>query len=111
MRVLYHCTELGRDEGMSEYDLIVIGSGPGGFRAAVQASKLRKKVAIVDKHPSKIGGAWIHTGTIPSKTLREVLAAIQSVGPHIGKEWMKWDYSAHPAFPIVPFDKIDKGGT
>jgi NAD(P) transhydrogenase len=57
-----------------KYDLIVIGSGPGGHRAAVQASKLGKKVLIVEK--DQMGGACLHLGTIPSKTLRE--AALSS---------------------------------
>ncbi len=51
------------------YDLIVIGSGPGGHRAAVQAAKLGKKVLIIEK--DEMGGASLHLGTIPSKTLRE----------------------------------------
>jgi len=51
------------------YDLIVIGSGPGGHRAAVQASKYGKKVLIIEK--DQMGGACLHLGTIPSKTLRE----------------------------------------
>lgn len=61
---------------LERYDLIVLGSGPGGQRAAVQAAKLKKSVLIVEKE--KIGGSCLHTGTIPSKTLRE--AAIQSAG-------------------------------
>lgn len=59
---------------LPHYDLIVIGSGPGGHRAAVQASKLGKKVLIVEK--DQMGGACLHLGTIPSKTLRE--AALSS---------------------------------
>ena len=56
---------------MSEaYDLIVIGSGPAGQKAAIQAAKLHKKVAIVERGRD-IGGVAVHTGTIPSKTLRE----------------------------------------
>ena len=59
---------------MSEtFDLLVIGSGPGGMRAAVQAAKLRKTVAVIEMVPDQLGGAWIHTGTIPSKTLRETV--------------------------------------
>ena len=53
-----------------EYDLIVIGSGPAGQRAAIQASKVNKRVALVEKK-SVVGGVCINTGTIPSKTLRE----------------------------------------
>ena len=56
---------------MREFDVLVIGSGPGGQRAALQAAKLGKKVAIIERSPY-IGGAGIHTGTLPSKTLREV---------------------------------------
>ncbi|MBI5327672.1 MAG: Si-specific NAD(P)(+) transhydrogenase [Deltaproteobacteria bacterium] len=55
---------------MRKFDVLIIGSGPGGQRAAFQASKLRKKVAVIERQPY-IGGAGIHTGTLPSKTLRE----------------------------------------
>ncbi|ONI85243.1 NAD(P)(+) transhydrogenase [Actinosynnema sp. ALI-1.44] len=55
-----------------DYDLIVIGSGPGGQKAAIAAAKLGKRVAIVDKH-DMIGGVCVNTGTIPSKTLREAV--------------------------------------
>ena len=58
----------------THYDLIVIGSGPGGHRAAVQASKLGKSSIVIEK--DKMGGASLHLGTIPSKTLRE--AALSS---------------------------------
>src|ERR1700730_2586069 len=53
-----------------DYDLLAIGSGPAGHRAAIQAAKLDKRVAIVEKQPA-VGGVSINTGTIPSKTLRE----------------------------------------
>ena len=53
-----------------DYDLLVIGSGPAGHRAAIQAAKLEKRVAVVEKK-SVVGGVCINTGTIPSKTLRE----------------------------------------
>jgi NAD(P) transhydrogenase len=54
------------------YDLLVIGSGPSGQRAAVQAAKLGKRAAVVErKHV--VGGNAVHTGTIPSKTLRETV--------------------------------------
>ncbi len=57
---------------MSQYDLIVIGSGPAGRRAAVQAAKLKKSVLVVEKG-RRVGGVCVHTGTIPSKTLRETV--------------------------------------
>ena len=52
------------------YDLVVIGTGPGGHGAAIQAAKLGKKVAVVEKH-QVVGGSAVNTGTIPSKTFRE----------------------------------------
>ncbi|BCX48254.1 NAD(P)(+) transhydrogenase [Haloferula helveola] len=57
---------------MYDFDLICIGSGPAGQRAAVQASKLGKRVAIIEKQTC-IGGVCIETGTIPSKTFREAV--------------------------------------
>ncbi len=61
-------------EGMSgdrfDYDLLVIGSGPAGQRAAIQGAKLDKKVAIVERK-TVLGGCSVNLGTIPSKTLRE----------------------------------------
>src|ERR1700749_4847748 len=54
----------------SVYDLIVIGPGPAGQRAAIYASKLGKRVALVEMR-EVVGGACISTGTIPSKTMRE----------------------------------------
>lgn len=55
-----------------KYDLLVIGSGPGGRRAAIQAAKLGKTVLIIERG-RRIGGVSVHTGTIPSKTLRETV--------------------------------------
>ncbi|MDQ6434502.1 Si-specific NAD(P)(+) transhydrogenase [Mesorhizobium sp. LHD-90] len=57
---------------METYDLIVIGSGPSGRRAAVQAAKLGRSVMVIDKG-RRLGGVSVHTGTIPSKTLRETV--------------------------------------
>ena len=57
---------------MQSYDLVVIGSGPGGQRAAIQAAKSGKKVAVIEKR-STVGGVCINTGTIPSKTMREAV--------------------------------------
>jgi NAD(P) transhydrogenase len=57
---------------MQPYELIVIGSGPGGQRAAIQAVKAGKRVALVEKQTA-VGGVCINTGTIPSKTMREAV--------------------------------------
>ena len=55
-----------------DYDLLILGCGPAGQRAAVQASKLRKKVAIIDKR-EVVGGVCVNTGTIPSKSFKEAV--------------------------------------
>jgi NAD(P) transhydrogenase len=60
------------------YDLVVIGSGPAGQKGAIAAAKLGKRVALVDR-TTMIGGVCVHTGTIPSKTIRE--AIFQLTGP------------------------------
>ena len=52
-----------------DYDMLVIGSGPAGQRAALQAAKLGKRAAIVERKQA-LGGVCLNTGTIPSKTLR-----------------------------------------
>src|ERR1700726_4969652 len=57
---------------MYDYDMLVIGSGPSGRRAAVQFAKLGKSVLVVEKG-RRVGGVSVHTGTIPSKTLRETV--------------------------------------
>ena len=57
---------------MQEYDLVVIGSGPGGQRAAIAAAKLGKSVAVIERG-MMLGGVCVNTGTIPSKTLREAV--------------------------------------
>ncbi len=57
---------------MSQYDLVVIGSGPAGQRAAIQGAKSGKRVALVEQR-EVIGGVCINTGTIPSKTMREAV--------------------------------------
>ncbi len=57
---------------MYDYDLLVIGCGPGGQKAAIAASKLGRRAAVVERAET-VGGACVNTGTIPSKTLRETV--------------------------------------
>jgi NAD(P) transhydrogenase len=64
-----------------DYDLLVIGSGPAGQRAAIQAAKLNKRVAVVERK-TIIGGVCINTGTIPSKTLREAVLHLSGYREH-----------------------------
>jgi NAD(P) transhydrogenase len=60
------------------YDLVIIGGGPGGIAAASTANDCGKTVALVDNHPV-LGGAGINTGTVPSKTLRETALALSGL--------------------------------
>src|ERR1700722_8540458 len=63
---------------MRDYDLVVIGSGPGGQKAAIAAAKLGKSVAVIE-HGRMLGGVCVHTGTIPSKTLREAVLYLTGI--------------------------------
>jgi len=67
------------------YDLIVIGSGPAGQKAAVQGAKCGQRVAVIEQSAS-VGGACVHHGTIPSKTLRETAAALSSFRQRTGNQ-------------------------
>ena len=55
-----------------DYDMLVIGSGPAGQRAAIQSAKLGKRTAVIERK-AVLGGVNINSGTIPSKTLREAV--------------------------------------
>jgi NAD(P) transhydrogenase len=66
---------------MQSYDMIVIGSGPAGQRAAIQGAKLGKRVALVERR-EVIGGACINTGTIPSKSMREAVMHLSGYQYH-----------------------------
>ena len=68
-----------------QYDLLVIGSGPAGQSAAIQASKLRRKVAIIEREVN-LGGVCTLTGTIPSKTLREAILQVVTIDSR-GTTW------------------------
>src|SRR5438105_9921128 len=56
----------------ASFDLVVIGSGPSGQKAALNSAKLGKRVALIDRK-ELVGGVCIHTGTIPSKAMREAV--------------------------------------
>ncbi|QDU71814.1 Si-specific NAD(P)(+) transhydrogenase [Mucisphaera calidilacus] len=64
---------------MRHYDAVVIGTGPAGQKAAIQAAKLGKSVAIIEKG-SVLGGAQVNTGTVPSKALREAAMHLTGAG-------------------------------
>src|SRR5690349_10243210 len=63
-------TRLGATMSGYDYDVLVIGSGPSGQRAAIQSAKLHKRVAIIERK-AVVGGVCVNSGTIPSKTMRE----------------------------------------
>lgn len=62
-----------KHERETHYDMLVIGSGPSGQKAAIQAAKLKKRVGIIEMFPESVGGVCVNTGTIPSKSFREAV--------------------------------------
>jgi NAD(P) transhydrogenase len=67
--------------GVTHYDLLVLGSGPSGQKAAIAGAKLGRRIALVDRR-DMIGGVCIQTGTIPSKTLRESVLYLTGLSQH-----------------------------
>src|SRR5436190_18145317 len=61
-----------------DFDLLVIGSGPGGQKAPIAAAKLERRVGLVER-PDMLGGVCLNTGTIPSKTLCEAILYLTGV--------------------------------
>lgn len=94
--LVMYCKEIQvrNEAGMEELrvDLVVIGSGPAGQKAAIQAAKLGKSVVIVEKD-SVPGGACLNSGTIPSKTLREAILDLTGFNERsfYGKDFKKKD--------------------
>ena len=66
---------------MHDFDVLVIGSGPGGQKAAIAAAKLGRRVGIIERQ-DMIGGVCLNTGTIPSKTLREAVLYLTGANQH-----------------------------
>ena len=71
-----------------DFDLVAIGSGPGGQKAAIQAAKLGKRAAVIDFNPY-VGGVCLHDGTIPSKSFREAIMHLSGlrVRKHYGQSY------------------------
>jgi NAD(P) transhydrogenase len=68
-----------------DFDLLAIGSGPAGQRAAVQAAKLGKRAAIIEQQAG-IGGVCLESGTIPSKTFREAVLSVTNAAESLGRQ-------------------------
>lgn len=66
-----------------EFDFVIIGSGPAGQKAAICAAKANKRVLVVERERA-VGGACVHHGTIPSKTLRETVIALRGLSRRSG---------------------------
>lgn len=79
-----------------DFDLVCIGSGPAGQRAAVQAAKLGRSAAVVERRRC-VGGVCVDTGTIPSKTLREAVLASTA----IGDRWERFPWTRPAARPTA----------
>ena len=101
-----------------EYDMVVIGSGPAGQRAAIQAAKLNKHVAVVERK-AVIGGVCINTGTIPSKTLREAVLNLSGYREHevygasytVKENITVFNYpTLAECYKTAPFDGINRLG-
>ena len=83
---------------IERFDLVVIGAGPAGEKAAAQAAYFKKRVAVIERELEP-GGAAVHTGTLPSKTLRETALYLSG-------------HRARALYGVaVELDAADNGGT
>src|SRR6201995_1842899 len=92
-----------------KYDLVVIGSGPGGQKAAIAAAKLGKSVAVVEQR-EMLGGVCVNTGTIPSKTLREAVVFLTGMNQRelYGASYRVKDKITPAALLSLSQNEIDK---
>ena len=97
---------------MARYDLAVIGSGPGGYVAAIRAAQLKMKVAVVER--DRVGGVCLNWGCIPSKallnsaeTMETILGAAKEHGIEVGE--VKFDFKKVIARSRAAADKLSKG--
>jgi NAD(P) transhydrogenase len=86
--------------GTYDFDLICIGSGPAGQRAAVQAAKLGKRVAVIEKRRI-IGGTCLDAGTIPSKTFREAVLSFTTRFVSIEENRVAWSETRPSADRLI----------
>ena len=86
-----------------DYDLIVVGSGPAGFSAAIQTTKFGKKVLLVEVDEKYLGGAWINSGTVPSKALRETANVVSKFTGLFGNLDGKKPYERYKMADLLKF--------
>ena len=98
-------TRLQHVSAAYDFDLICIGSGPAGQRAAVQATKLGKRAAVIEKRRC-VGGVCIDTGTIPSKTLREAVLVYSSLAGRADR--LPWTRSVERPSAEQLFSGVDQ---
>jgi len=87
-----------------DYDVIILGSGPSGFSCAIQSSKFGKKAIIIESDPMNLGGAWINSGTVPSKALREAAQIIGKYAAEFGRDKRK-PYEKFPMPELLRYKK------
>lgn len=85
-----------------DFDVIILGSGPSGFSCAMQCSKFDKRVLIVEADPVHMGGAWINSGTVPSKSLREAASVISKYANEFGRDKRK-PYEKFPMAELLRY--------
>ncbi len=85
-----------------DFDVIILGSGPSGFSCAMQASKFDKKVLLIEADPVSLGGAWINSGTVPSKSLREAASVISKYAGEFGRDKRK-PYEKFPMSELLRY--------
>jgi NAD(P) transhydrogenase len=93
--------------GQYDYDFVVIGSGPAGQKAAIQAAKAGQRVAIIERD-NLFGGACVHRGTIPSKTLRENALRVKHMRQNAALANFKLDENTEMVTLIDRLDEVLK---
>lgn len=85
----------------ADYDVIILGSGPAGFSCAMQASKFGKRVLIVEQNEKFLGGAWVNTGTVPSKILREAANTIYRYNKQFAQHRLNKSYEHYLMHDLI----------
>lgn len=93
----------------TDYDVIILGSGPAGFSCSIQSAKLDKRVLVIEANDKYLGGAWINTGTVPSKSLREAANIIFKYNRQLGQNYKNKPYAGYLMEDLLQFkDKVQE---